>query len=84
MINELPKEKIQAIHDEDLEKFLDGLGILNKLKHGELKCKFCDNSVTLETLHSLFPQSGSIKVVCDNPGCISGLSELLRKEEISL
>ena len=84
MINKLPKEKIQAVHDEDLEKILEGLGILNKFKHGELKCKFCSKAITFNNLHSLFPQSGDIKLVCDSTNCVGELSNLLRGGEVSL
>lgn len=84
MINKLPKEKVHAVHDEDLEKILEGLGVLNKFKHGELKCKFCNNTITFNNLHSLFPQSGAIKFVCDDSECVRELSRLLREGEISL
>jgi len=84
MINKLPKEKIRAVHDQDLEKILDGLGILNKFKRGELKCKFCSSIITFDNLHSFFPQSGDIKLVCDSSYCVRELSKLLREGEVSL
>lgn len=84
MIEKLPKEKVRAVHDDDLEKILDGLGILNKFKHGELKCKFCSKTITFTNLHSLFPQSGAIKIVCDDSECVRELSKLLRDGEVSL
>lgn len=84
MIEKLPKEEVRAVHDEDLEKILEGLGILNKFKHGDLKCKFCNNTINFNNLHSIFPQSGSIKLVCDSPNCVRGLSTLLREGEVSL
>ena len=79
MINRFPKEKLQAVHDQDLEKLLEGLGILGKFKHGELKCKFCHHAITFNNLHSLFPQSGDIKFVCDSPNCVRELFKLLRE-----
>lgn len=84
MINKLPKEKIRAVHDENLETVLEGLGIWSQFKRGELKCKFCKNIITLDNLHSIFPQSGAIKMVCENHDCVRELLELLRKGEISL
>lgn len=84
MINEISKKRIRAIHDEDLEKFLEGLGILNKFKYGKLKCKFCNRIITFDNLHSLFPQSGDIKFVCDSPNCVLKLSALVREGEISV
>ena len=82
MVN-IQKDSILAVHDKDLEDILDGLGILNKLKSGKLKCKFCKNIITLENLHSIFPQSRSIKLVCDNPNCIKELHALLRDGDFS-
>lgn len=83
-LDKLPKEKVCAVHDQDLEKILDGLCILNKFKHSELKCKFCNNTITFNNLHSIFPQSGSIKLVCNSPNCVRELYRLLRDGEVSL
>lgn len=83
-MNKFPKKEVHAVHDEDLEKVLERLGILVKLKRGGLKCKFCSRVITLENLHSYFPQSGDIKFVCDNANCIKKMLGLLRKEDVSL
>ena len=80
----LIKEKVSAVHDEDLEKILDGLGILKKIQKRLIKCKFCRETVSMENIHSIFPQSGDIKVVCDNKECIRILNGYLRDDEISL
>ena len=78
------KEKLKSVHDQDLERLFERLGILGKLKHRKLKCKFCKTIITLENLHSLFPQSGSIKLVCDRTECVKELSSLLREGAVSL
>ena len=74
---ELNKERLKVVHDDDLTALLDRLGILGKVRHGEVRCKFCEEPVTLENLHSLFPLSGAVKLVCDKPACIKGLTEFL-------
>jgi len=84
MFDQMQKEMVHAVHDEDLKHYLDSLGILGKFERGELKCKFCGNAITFENLHSLFPESGSIKLVCDALGCIDELYNLLRKGVVSL
>lgn len=84
MINKLLKKKIRAVHDQNLEKILEGLNILNKFKRGELKCKFCSGKITFDNLHSFFPQSGDIKLVCDSSNCVRQLSKLLREGKVSL
>ncbi|OGW56321.1 MAG: hypothetical protein A2Z09_02165 [Nitrospirae bacterium RBG_16_43_8] len=84
MINKLPKERVRAVHDQDLENILDGLGILNKFKRGELTCKFCKNTISFGNLHSIFPQSGDIKFACDESDCVRNLYKLLEDGDISL
>ncbi len=84
MVYQLPKEKVNVVHDDDLENFLEELGVLKKFKKGELKCKFCRVSITFKSLHSVFPQSGQVKVVCDKVECIRQLSDLLRKGTVKL
>ncbi len=83
-LTELEKKKVKAVHDDDLDILLDSLGIKTKLLRGETNCKFCCSIVTKENLHSLFPQSGSIKVVCDRRECVEELTTFLREGEIAL
>jgi hypothetical protein len=84
MIQKIPKENVSVIHDDDLDAFLDSIGILNKFKRGELKCKFCRTPISYENFHSIFPQSGDIKLVCDNVDCIKELANLIREGQINL
>jgi hypothetical protein len=69
------KSTISAVHDDDLIGFLGGLGVLADVKYGKASCKFCRQSVTLENLIAVFPESGDIKFVCDRPGCLANLAE---------
>lgn len=84
MVYQLPKEKVNVVHDDDLEKFLETLGILKKFKDGKLKCKFCAAVIAFENLHSIFPQSGQVKLVCDKAECMRQLSDLLRDGTVKL
>jgi hypothetical protein len=65
-------ESIRAVHDDDLDPVLDRLGLGSQLRAGDLKCKVCGKIVTRETLQALFPDSGTIKVLCSNPSCMKG------------
>jgi len=78
------KDKLKAVHDDDLDILLEKLGIIGKFTRGKLKCSFCKTVITKENLHSIFPRSGSIKFVCDNSECVAELSELLREGKVSL
>lgn len=64
---------LKAVHDEDLEKFLDSMGILKKIKDGRMKCATCDGIVTLENFQCIYPENNSIKVCCSSSRCYEKL-----------
>ena len=71
----MSKNVLRAVHDDDLEKYLESLGLLSDVQAERLRCKFCESPVNLTTLHALFPQSGMIHVVCSKPECIRALMQ---------
>lgn len=77
---------ISAVHDDDLVHFLEGIGVLAEVESGRATCKFCGQSVDLNNLIAVFPESGDIKFVCDRQGCLADLaehrSELRGREQI--
>lgn len=74
---------IKAVHDEHLISYLRSLGFDPDAKR-LAPCKFCGSDVTLENLAAIFPQSGAIKVVCDQADCLMEIQELLREGIIKL
>lgn len=76
------KTKLNAVHDNDLEALLTKLNLLDKIKGGELKCKFTKEIITLDNLHSIFPEEGTIKLVSDSPEAIKLLSEYINEKNI--
>lgn len=84
MARQIDKRPMRAVHDDDLDQVLASLGVLSKFRHGSLKCKCCNATITAENLHSFFPQSGSLKFVCDRYSCVRELSRLLREGTVSL
>ncbi|WP_228235682.1 hypothetical protein [Allomuricauda sp. M10] len=76
------KAKLNAVHDNDLEKLLAKLNLLEKLKQGELKCKFTQEVITFDNLHSIFPEEGTIKLVSDSPEAIKLLSEYINERNL--
>lgn len=76
------KAKLSAVHDDDLIALLKSLNLLEKIKNGEVKCKFTKEIITLDNLHSIFPEEGTIKVVCDTPEAIKSLSEYINEKNV--
>ena len=67
------KGRVSAVHDDDLETYLEKLGIRRRLERREMNCFQCNDKLTLESINAIFPDSGSIKGVCNKPDCLSAL-----------
>lgn len=76
------KAKLNTVHDDDLIALLKSLNLLEKIKKGEVKCKFTREVITVDNLHSIFPEEGTIKVVCDTPKAIKSLSEYINEKNV--
>lgn len=66
----MPKEGMKAVHDDDLEGFLSSIRLLHKVRAGKVRCKFCREILDLESIQAVFPESGSVSVVCSREQCI--------------
>lgn len=69
----IKKEELDLIYDEDLMPALDKLGVKEDFVNGNLKCLFCDKTVTLENLYSFFLNNGIVKMVCNDEECVEKL-----------
>jgi len=78
---EKEKEQVSAVHEKDLVILLEKLGIKEKFVAGELHCKFCDNVINKENIYSVFPESGGINLICDEPECITKLLEYIGEKK---
>lgn len=66
----LGREDIKAVHDDDLIGFLRSLGLLHDIRSGKIRCKFCHDPIDIEKIQAVFPDSGSISLVCNKEQCI--------------
>jgi len=67
------EEPVDAVHDVDLGKLLDSLGLSEALEQGSVRCEFCDHVVTSDTVGALYPRGEAVRVVCDRPHCMARL-----------
>jgi hypothetical protein len=75
----MKRDVLKAVHDDDLEAVLAGLGLHWDFTHGRLTCAFCSDTVTFENLHSMFPDSGAVKLSCSRPDCVKTLMLRIRE-----
>ena len=76
------KTNLNAVHDTDLIRLLEKLGLFDKLNNQQLKCKFTGTTITFDNLYSIFPESGNIKVVCDLPEAIKQFSDYVNEHKL--
>ncbi len=65
------KEKINIIHDKETERFFKRIGLLEKVLKNEIKCVFCNNTITLDNFRGAFKQNNNLHLVCNNENCFS-------------
>jgi hypothetical protein len=70
-----PRVTIHAVHDRDIGKYWDSLG----LSETEL-CYMCKGLVTKKNVAAFLPVDGIVKVVCNNPLCFFNIHYLPKKE----
>ena len=65
----MEREKIYAVHDNDIENYLNELGLLEKVVNNECYCAFCGCSIDLENLGAIVPYEGKIIIICEKSEC---------------
>ena len=75
MVDIHDREQLKAVHDNHLAEFLQSLGEYKKVKDGMCKCKFCGKTISIDNIASIFPESGSIKYVCEDMKCVVKMSQ---------
>ena len=63
------KRVIRAVHEYDLEEFLESAGLLEDARQGRLRCTLCGEAIGIGTIGKFVIKGSDIKVVCDRPGC---------------
>lgn len=75
------KKRVDAVYDDDLLELLDSLELKNRFLHGKLTCAFCGEIITWDNLHSIFPDSGSVKFSCTKSDCVNQLIARVRRND---
>lgn len=69
------RESVPAVDTDGLASLLDEAGVRRKFERGDMNCKFCRTPVNEATVYAVIKDSGSVKVVCSSPACVSRLVE---------
>jgi hypothetical protein len=63
--------RLLVFHEDETEKILKKLNLLEKVKRGEIKCPFCGKPITKENLGAIWKKNGEIYLICEDLECIS-------------
>ncbi|MCK5057984.1 MAG: hypothetical protein KAT34_15115 [Candidatus Aminicenantes bacterium] len=69
----MQKHKVRAVHDDDLLKFLDSVGLRRPIEAGETTCHVCGETVSIDTLQAVLPVNKTIAVVCSRVTCVKNI-----------
>lgn len=74
------KLKVKAVHDADLNSFLQNIGLSEDMENGILRCSFCDCVLTFENFGGIYKENGHLKPFCQKTECY--LEVLKRKNAV--
>lgn len=75
------KIKLKAVSNDNLDAYLEALGLLKPLQSGQVKCSICGKTVAKDSFSCLYPDNGEIGIACDDASCY--LKALRAKEDQS-
>jgi hypothetical protein len=76
------RKRLHAVYDDDLEGFLQRLGLLDALATGDLRCEFSHDVITRDNLYCIFPENDEVKFSCNRPECIQKVMMLVSRGAI--
>jgi len=68
-MGKLEKLKLRAVYEKDVEKLLNNLGILEKVKEGAFSCHFCKEKITMENFGGIIRMRGKLELFCEKIEC---------------
>jgi hypothetical protein len=63
-------KSITVVHDDDVEDLLKSIGEYHHVMAGNARCSLCDRRIGISDIHTIYPDSGGVKYVCNDPACI--------------
>lgn len=66
---------IPAVHDKDLKRILEILGLYEEFEKGNLACANCGKKIVWDNLFALKVEEQSVLLFCDEPDCIENSND---------
>lgn len=72
-------QKISAVHDLDLERVLEELGLYSEVQNGKIRCVFCNKVICLGNIQYIFSKNEKIVISCDSQDCLEKAKQFLSR-----
>jgi len=69
------RSKLLAIDDDGLEKWFGSLGILDRVKGGEVQCFVCKGKIDIDRIQMVSRVESEIVIICDKPECMYNFTQ---------
>jgi hypothetical protein len=66
------RRPLRAVHEPDLQSFLQSLGLLDQVQRRLGKCTVCGDTVGIDNLGAVSPAQGGANLICNKPHCVAG------------
>ena len=73
--------KINAVHADDVGKYLESLGLLEGIKNGKYVCSICKKDITLNNILCFYPYNDQVKFCCDDSICYEAILKIKNKND---
>ena len=61
---------VRAVHEHDLEAFLESVNLLEEALNNQLECIVCKQPLGIKEISRFIVKGESVLVVCDRPDCL--------------
>lgn len=65
----MDKTNVNAVYEDDLVEFLRSIDEYERLMNKKAKCYFCDKTITIKNIQTIFPLNKDVSYCCNNPLC---------------
>lgn len=69
------KEKIHAVSDNDLDRLIESLGLVESLEKELLFCSCCGKKISRENVGGIYPVKKEIRICCNTLECLERIIE---------
>jgi hypothetical protein len=63
------RERILAIHEDDVKLLLTKLGIIEEVSNKQIMCPICSEVITVDNVGLIYKKNGKIVITCNTSHC---------------